>query len=141
MVNENLPCLCRTCRRIGHYSNNCNISKKVVEAITPQITNAMETGNAKGEEEESTADWLLEKAKKKEYDEWMVVTRRKKPQSPGLGRNLNEARQAGTNRTINQVHQTNHDKGKGHVSDLLVEPNVSKSTHGGRVLHYKKSGL
>lgn len=63
--------------------NDCKISKSSKEGTKiPSID--MDTYGIMNEEEEEPAPvWLKEKAKKKEYRDWMVVARRKKTLTPG----------------------------------------------------------
>lgn len=64
VVYENLPCICHSCGRVGHYMNDCKIKKDSTES---KVNSDMEMDNAAKipGQEESSADWLMEKAKNK----------------------------------------------------------------------------
>lgn len=89
VVYENLPSLCHSCGRVGHTIGECSgkKSKDVRPNVTEQVPSAQqdETVTMKSSEE-GDSSWLTEKAKNKEFGDWMVVERRKK-KTPSGGRN------------------------------------------------------
>ncbi|KAL6535724.1 hypothetical protein OROHE_012568 [Orobanche hederae] len=85
VVYENLHSICYKCGKVGHVSE----CKEIVGNQEEESANVMEE---EGRTETPTSvvsitDWLTEKAKNKEYGEWMQVIRKKKP-------NVNEQVQA-----------------------------------------------
>lgn len=93
VVYENLPCICHSCGRVGHTIRECNMTKHSNES-TPQsdavIASEQQIPITEEEEADLGSSWLLEKAKNKEFGEWMVMDRRKKKSNP-ISRNTGKA--------------------------------------------------
>lgn len=88
VVYENLPSLCLGCGKIGHTIREC---KKNSPIPIPVVENSSAPEGAQPVlttpeiQLDTDSSWLVEKARNKEYGEWMVVERKKKI-APAIGR-------------------------------------------------------
>lgn len=81
VVYENLPSVCYTCGSAGHHTKVCEVKDQKTQA--PKAPKDANDSNAEQLEphQNSSVEWLVEKAKPKDFGDWMTVQRKKKPNS------------------------------------------------------------
>lgn len=86
VVYENLPSLCYGCGRVGHTLGECASNNPIIEpTVQSDVSTQSPQETCVEVPQDCDSSWLVEKAKKKEFGEWMIVERRKK--KPGNDRN------------------------------------------------------